>query len=92
MLDVVLNSNRLTIDDLYTQLKRIVKQAEEEEEISKQEKIGILTAADRTKWAQARTKLVEGLFIGRHYFNRYMFICNLNSTNYCLMLHSYSYS
>lgn len=49
---------RLSVDDIFTQLKRIVRIAEEDENGA--ENVGILTAADRDKWALARNKLLEG--------------------------------
>ena len=60
VLDVVVNFMRLSYDNLYTQLKRIVKLAEEGEEEAHGEKVGILTSADRDFWATSRMKLMEG--------------------------------
>lgn len=61
VLDVVVDSARLSNDNIYTQLKRIVSMAEDGAGTA--DKIGILTAADRTSWAKARLKLMEGLLI-----------------------------
>ncbi len=52
-----MNFSRLSNDNIYTQLKRIVKMAEEGEGAA--EKVGILTAADRDRWAKARIKLMQ---------------------------------
>ncbi|XP_014768157.2 choline O-acetyltransferase, partial [Octopus bimaculoides] len=57
VLDVMLNFSRLTDDDLYTQLWRIAKVAEEGEKNA--EPVGILTSLRRNKWASARQKLME---------------------------------
>ena len=58
MLDVVVNFTRPTVDDLFTQLKRIVKTAEEEQ--SDAERVGILTSGRRDDWARARMRLMQG--------------------------------
>lgn len=58
MLDVINNFTRLSEGDLYTQLGRIYKMAEEN--AAKAEPIGILTAAYRDQWSIARAKLMEG--------------------------------
>ena len=57
MLDVVVNGSRLSDDNLYCQLKRVVKQAEEEQ--AQAAKIGILTGCDRDTWARARINLLQ---------------------------------
>lgn len=57
-MDVVNNFTRLSEDDLYTQLNRIYKMADENE--NKADHIGILTAAYRDQWSKARAKLMEG--------------------------------
>ena len=59
MLDVVVNFTRLTVDDLFTQLTRIVKKAQEGE--SEAERVGILTAGRRDDWARARMRLMQGM-------------------------------
>ncbi|OWF36575.1 choline O-acetyltransferase-like [Mizuhopecten yessoensis] len=56
VLDVVINFTRLSEDDLLTQLHRIYKMAEE---VSDAEPVGILTAAYRDRWADARIKLMQ---------------------------------
>lgn len=61
MVDVLLNASRLTDDDLYTQLWRIAKVAEEGEKTAEQ--VGILTSWKRNKWAATRNKLLEGKII-----------------------------
>lgn len=53
-----MNFTRLTEDNLYTQLVRIVKMATEGK--SQAAKIGILTSSTRNEWAAARMKLMEG--------------------------------
>jgi hypothetical protein len=58
VLDVVNNFTRLSEDDLYTQLNRIYKMADENGH--KADHIGILTAAYRDQWSNARAKLMEG--------------------------------
>ncbi|XP_052069853.1 choline O-acetyltransferase-like [Mytilus californianus] len=57
VLDVINNFTRLSEGDLYTQLGRIYKMAEEN--AAKAEPIGILTAAYRDQWSIARAKLME---------------------------------
>uniref|UniRef100_A0A8D2JI60 Choline O-acetyltransferase n=1 Tax=Varanus komodoensis TaxID=61221 RepID=A0A8D2JI60_VARKO len=57
VLDVVINFRRLSEGDLFTQLCKIVKMAENEEE--RLPPIGLLTSDGRTEWAEARTILVE---------------------------------
>ena len=57
VLDVVVDFTRLDHDNLFTQLKRIVRLANEEEETPP---IGILTAFDRDSWATARMELMKG--------------------------------
>ncbi|XP_062590553.1 choline O-acetyltransferase-like, partial [Saccostrea cucullata] len=57
VLDVVINFTRLSEEDLFTQLSRISKMAEENQECV--EPVGILTAAYRDRWAIARGKLME---------------------------------
>ena len=50
------------MDDLFTQLKRIVKTAEEGEAEGEAERVGILTAGRRDDWARARMRLMQGVF------------------------------
>ncbi|XP_054839736.1 choline O-acetyltransferase [Eublepharis macularius] len=57
VLDVVINFRRLSEGDLFTQLQKIVKMSENEEE--RLPPIGLLTSDGRTEWAEARTILVE---------------------------------
>ncbi|XP_077206675.1 choline O-acetyltransferase [Paroedura picta] len=57
VLDVVINFRRLSEGDLFTQLRKIVKMAENEEE--RLPPIGLLTSDGRTEWAEARKILVE---------------------------------
>uniref|UniRef100_A0A4W3H9J2 Choline O-acetyltransferase n=1 Tax=Callorhinchus milii TaxID=7868 RepID=A0A4W3H9J2_CALMI len=57
VLDVVINFRRLNETDLFTQLKKIVKMAETEEECLPP--IGLLTSDGRTEWAEARTVLLR---------------------------------
>ena len=59
VLDVVVNFTRPTVDDLFTQLKRIVNTAEEEQK-SDAERVGILTSGRRDDWARARMRLMQG--------------------------------
>lgn len=58
VLDVVINFRRLSEGDLFTQLQKIAKMSENEEE--RLPPIGLLTSDGRTEWAEARTVLVEG--------------------------------
>lgn len=58
VLDVVINFRRLSEGDLFTQLRKIVKMAENEEE--RLPPIGLLTSDGRTEWADARTILMKG--------------------------------
>ncbi|XP_066536089.1 choline O-acetyltransferase [Hoplias malabaricus] len=57
VLDVVINFRRLNERDLYTQLLKIRKMAESEEEHLPP--IGLLTSDGRTEWAEARSVLVK---------------------------------
>nr|XP_056706042.1 choline O-acetyltransferase [Euleptes europaea] len=57
VLDVVINFRRLSEGDLFTQLRKIVKMSENEEE--RLPPIGLLTSDGRREWAEARTILVE---------------------------------
>jgi hypothetical protein len=60
----LLNFQRLSEDDVYTQLDRIAEMADEGAENS--ELIGALTTTSRTNWASAREQLLKGShFIGR---------------------------
>jgi hypothetical protein len=63
VLDVVVNSTRLSNDNLYAQLRRIRSMAEEEEEEAEEAAVGILTAARRDRWAKARAMLMEGKYM-----------------------------
>lgn len=58
VLDVVINFRRLSEGDLFTQLRKIAKMAENEEE--RLPPIGLLTSDGRTEWAEARTVLMKG--------------------------------
>lgn len=58
VLDVVINFRRLNEKDLYTQLERIRKMADIEEE--RLPPIGLLTSDGRTQWAEARSVLIKG--------------------------------
>ncbi|XP_006897790.1 PREDICTED: choline O-acetyltransferase [Elephantulus edwardii] len=57
VLDVVINFRRLSEGDLFTQLKKIVKMASNEDE--RLPPIGLLTSDGRSEWAGARTVLVK---------------------------------
>ncbi|KAJ7402571.1 Choline O-acetyltransferase [Pitangus sulphuratus] len=57
VLDVVINFRRLSEGDLFTQLQKIAKMAENEEEMLPP--IGLLTTDGRTEWAEARTILMK---------------------------------
>lgn len=58
VLDVVINFRRLNERDLLTQLEKIKKMAESEEE--RLPPVGLLTADGRTEWAEARSILIRG--------------------------------
>jgi hypothetical protein len=61
VLDVIVNFTRLSDDDLYHQLKRIIRQSEDEEKnYTILNEIGILTTLPRDQWAQARNELIRG--------------------------------
>ena len=68
VLDLLLNFQRLSEDDVYTQLDRIADMADEGAENS--EYIGALTTNSRTNWANAREQLLKGkleyLFLSTH--------------------------
>ncbi|XP_030628286.1 choline O-acetyltransferase [Chanos chanos] len=57
VLDVVINFRRLNERDLYTQLEKIVKMSDSEEE--QLPPIGLLTSDGRTEWAEARAVLIK---------------------------------
>ncbi|XP_069316600.1 choline O-acetyltransferase [Eulemur rufifrons] len=57
VLDVVINFRRLSEGDLFTQLRKIVRMAANEDERSPP--IGLLTSDGRSEWAEARTVLVK---------------------------------
>ncbi|XP_031435061.1 choline O-acetyltransferase isoform X2 [Clupea harengus] len=57
VLDVVINFRRLNEKDLYTQLEKIRKMADSEEEHFPP--IGLLTSDGRTEWAEARNILIK---------------------------------
>uniref|UniRef100_A0A8C1ISW5 Choline O-acetyltransferase n=1 Tax=Cyprinus carpio TaxID=7962 RepID=A0A8C1ISW5_CYPCA len=57
VLDVVINFRRLNEKDLYTQLERIKKMSDIEEE--RLPPIGLLTSDGRTQWAEARSVLIK---------------------------------
>ncbi|XP_063262576.1 choline O-acetyltransferase [Prinia subflava] len=57
VLDVVINFRRLSEGDLFTQLQKIAKMAENEEEMLPP--IGLLTTDGRTEWAEARMILMK---------------------------------
>ena len=58
VLDVVINFRRLNERDLLTQLEKIVKMAESEEEHLPP--IGVLTSDGRSEWAESRSVLMRG--------------------------------
>ena len=53
-----MDDERLTLDNLFVQLKKIVQIAEKES--SPDDGIGILTAGDRDAWAKNRLTLMKG--------------------------------
>ncbi|KAM9323769.1 choline O-acetyltransferase [Gastrophryne carolinensis] len=57
VLDVVINFRRLSEGDLFTQLRKIVRLAANEEE--RLPPIGLLTSDGRSEWAQARAILMK---------------------------------
>ncbi|KAG8551810.1 hypothetical protein GDO81_004281 [Engystomops pustulosus] len=57
VLDVVINFRRLSEGDLFTQLKKIVRMAENEDE--RLPPIGLLTSDGRAEWSQAREVLMK---------------------------------
>nr|XP_004657903.2 choline O-acetyltransferase [Jaculus jaculus] len=57
VLDVVINFRRLSEGDLFTQLRKIVKMASNEDE--RLPPIGLLTSDGRSEWAEARTVLMQ---------------------------------
>lgn len=58
VLDVVINFRRLSEGDLFTQLRKIVKMASNEDE--RLPPIGLLTSDGRSEWAKARMVLLKG--------------------------------
>ena len=58
VLDVVINFRRLNERDLLTQLEKIARMADSDEE--KLPPIGILTSDGRTEWAESRSVLMRG--------------------------------
>ncbi|XP_033887684.1 choline O-acetyltransferase isoform X1 [Acipenser ruthenus] len=57
VLDVVINFRRLSERDLFTQLEKILKMAENEEE--RLPPIGLLTSDGRTEWAESRAVIMK---------------------------------
>ncbi|XP_061796068.1 choline O-acetyltransferase [Nerophis lumbriciformis] len=57
VLDVVINFRRLSTQDLLTQLEKIIKMAENQDE--RQPPIGLLTSDGRREWAEARSVLMR---------------------------------
>ncbi|MBN3272662.1 CLAT acetyltransferase, partial [Polyodon spathula] len=57
VLDVVINFRRLSERDLFTQLEKILKMAENEEE--RLPPIGLLTSNGRTEWAESRAIIMK---------------------------------
>ncbi|XP_061692344.1 choline O-acetyltransferase isoform X2 [Syngnathoides biaculeatus] len=57
VLDVVIDFRRLNERDLLTQLERIIKMADNQDE--RQPPIGLLTSDGRTEWAEARAQLIR---------------------------------
>ena len=58
VLDLLLNFQRLSEDDVFTQLERIADMADERAESCNP--VGVLTSSDRTTWAEARNELMLG--------------------------------
>ena len=58
VLDLQLNFQRLSEDDVYTQLERIAEMADDGADTARP--VGVLTTADRTTWARAREQLLKG--------------------------------
>ncbi|KAL4240512.1 hypothetical protein ACF0H5_001303 [Mactra antiquata] len=56
VLDLVLHGQRLSEDDVYTQLDIIADMADEGDDTA--ERVGILTGAPRTDWAKARDEIM----------------------------------
>lgn len=62
VLDVIVNFTRLSDDQLYHQLRRIKRQAEEEEQTNMAyANVGFLTTMPRNEWAEARAHLIRGI-------------------------------
>ena len=59
VLDVVINFRRLNERDLLTQLSKIAKMAESNED--QLPSVGLLTSDGRTEWANSRSVLMRGL-------------------------------
>lgn len=57
-MDVVINFRRLNERDLLTQLSKIAKMADSEED--RLPPIGLLTSDGRTEWANSRSVLMRG--------------------------------
>lgn len=53
------NGSRLSVDNIYAQLKRIMTLADEGDA---NEGVGVLTSLQRNKWAECRLKLMEGWY------------------------------
>ena len=59
-MDIVVNFERLSDDNIYAQLRRIKEMAGEGAEEAESQRVGILTAAERDTWAKNRMQLMEG--------------------------------
>lgn len=60
LMELSVNGQRLSDDNIYAQLRRVMEMAAEGAEAALGERVGILTAADRDRWARGRMKLMEG--------------------------------
>ncbi len=63
VMDLCVYGQRLSDENIYAQLKRIMQMAREGQDSAEQ--VGILTASERDTWAKCRMKLMEGMPISQ---------------------------
>lgn len=64
VLETLLNSEPMTDAEIFSQLEKIMKMAENPEE--RAPPVGLLTSDGRNEWAQARVALMKGKNIKKH--------------------------
>lgn len=89
MLDVVINFRRLNERDLLTQLEKIARMADNEEE--RLPPIGLLTSDGRTEWAESRSVLMRGMRLSQVDVSVSKTVCSTKLTFFLYVLCSRVY-